>query len=791
MTSANTAHVRSSASSSTDPSSRRRHTTTTCHHGTINNNNKNNNNSTNNLTINPALVISILPHGDVQDKAGSYMIRRTMARSRSSPGWSKRPLQWTLLILLSIITITGCFLCVAHFETLPNQQQHHQMEIKNQPIPTSTLKDSAQLPDSTTKTSTASVISSVQIKNTPPPPVDTTSITETTSHKTLLNPAIASVETQTTPAEITSSAIPTGAVDTPGAVNHNEPSPSSTESLNLYLLYGGIESEDTVEFRDQIEATKKRMRILDDEGFDIVQFQFLDWLNGESKDGYSGNIIDEATSSEVFGGSLENLTSPFDPYDAWDKLLTFAKAASQTPVYGSLKLSTFARYIRVQYSLHLLLHDRNDLLLLLQAKQTAISSRSPALSSSEQEPTIEESIAEYLSYFTNSLFNPLFTKTTIGPIKPPNIDTMPNDKMTVYDLQQSFKGRGIVLSVSNKYFELAIHAIINLRMLTCKLPIEVFYAGPRDLSKDRIEMFEMFDNVKVVNLWDHIGEYGRQATKYAIKPYAMLASSFKEMIFIDADVIFLQNPDLAIDESKVFKQYGMMFFTDRNMGFSEAEFVNEFIPFPSLVAQDTRFMKNLSMHDLESGVVVLDKGRSGIIHGLLAACHLNNEENVIAFQRRLIYGDKETFWLGMEMVRVPWSYSPPTGTYAGTIGYKHSNGKICGHLFHLDEKYQPFWWNGGVTTNKADTGENRTYPTIQYWTSDVIGIEKHWGFLDAGNTGCLPYANDSDNVVSGELSVFEKGLVGELVEIFKLIADGGWRTFFTFEKGKKWLKMVY
>jgi hypothetical protein len=46
----------------------------------------------------------------------------------------------------------------------------------------------------------------------------------------------------------------------------------------------------------------------------------------------------------------------------------------------------------------------------------------------------------------------------------------------------------------------------------------------------------------------------------------MLASSFSQLIFIDADVLFLQDPNkVYFEDSKLFKDFGTMFYFDRTI----------------------------------------------------------------------------------------------------------------------------------------------------------------------------------------------------------------------------------
>ena len=65
----------------------------------------------------------------------------------------------------------------------------------------------------------------------------------------------------------------------------------------------------------------------------------------------------------------------------------------------------------------------------------------------------------------------------------------------------------------------------------------------------------------------------------------------------------------------------------------------------------------------------------------------------------MILGDKETFWMSWELIKVPYYFVPG---YGGSIGYLHPNvsNSVCGGLGHSDDKGNPLWWNGHISMNK-------------------------------------------------------------------------------------------
>jgi hypothetical protein len=58
-------------------------------------------------------------------------------------------------------------------------------------------------------------------------------------------------------------------------------------------------------------------------------------------------------------------------------------------------------------------------------------------------------------------------------------------------------------------------------------------------------------------------------------------------------------------------------------------------------------------------------------------------------------GDKETYWIGFELVKLPYYFVPH---YAGALGYKNPNTaspSVCGTILHGDQEGSPLWWNSG------------------------------------------------------------------------------------------------
>lgn len=115
-------------------------------------------------------------------------------------------------------------------------------------------------------------------------------------------------------------------------------------------------------------------------------------------------------------------------------------------------------------------------------------------------------------------------------------------RYTSFSLYRTYKGRGIVFCAGNGQFEFVVTAIQAVRnRLKSALPIQVYHMGEGDLSSDRQRYLrEMAADIEVIDVTNVLDNEYMRLGGWAIKPFAMLASSFEEVMFVDADAYFLQ-----------------------------------------------------------------------------------------------------------------------------------------------------------------------------------------------------------------------------------------------------------
>ncbi|ETI20826.1 hypothetical protein G647_07168 [Cladophialophora carrionii CBS 160.54] len=244
------------------------------------------------------------------------------------------------------------------------------------------------------------------------------------------------------------------------------------------------------------------------------------------------------------------------------------------------------------------------------------------------------------------------------------------DHMT---LHSHFKkgGRGIVLTAGDDQAPFLLTIIPTFRNLGCDLPIEIMYLGDSDLSEDYRSDLESLDGVITRDIAQMVNDEGWKLAGWAAKPFAILYSSFREVIFIDADSLFFVNP-ATLFEDPAYQKTGALFFRDRLiMPENKKRWLQQILPKPiSRQVKQSRMWTGDSGHMQESGVIVVDKWRHFI--ALLFVTRMNgpdrdgNKDEGRVGVYDMVYGDKETFWLGWELVG-DQDYSFHQGD-AGTMG---------------------------------------------------------------------------------------------------------------------------
>ncbi|KAI8610011.1 mannosyltransferase putative-domain-containing protein [Chytriomyces sp. MP71] len=480
---------------------------------------------------------------------------------------------------------------------------------------------------------------------------------------------------------------------------------------------------------------------------DLLQARFLDFLNNE----------EGRDEPAVFGGSLLNLTAPFNLHGTWSRVHSYA-LQTRSLTYNRTQFLHLGRRARALHIAHVLLHDQPSLLPFLVARRSIT-------------PLLEVDVAA----LRGELVEVVRDLTTL--LYPWLAPTHRSIRAMQNHFRDATEQTGIVICSGKWHFEMAVHLILTLRnVLNCTLPIEIHYAGPDDTTPRMLRAFRALPRVRAVNLLRSFPDETRHWGGWSLKPYAALASAFRRVILVDADALFFADPRVLVEESVRFRRFGQVFFHDRTLGANDAWWFKEINPVRSRVADGLRYMgkdvPRSSQHEMESGVVVVDKARSGVLHALLMVCKMNQkvERDGVTYHR--VYGDKETFWISWELVRVPYAFTP---SFGGTVGYLNDKGHVCGGLFHTDERFKPLWWNGGVLANKH-ISKDAEFMKFEYAAFDTTGEKVEWEWETKTTPFCLGPQWPEKEVIA--LSTGEKERGARFVDLYRDIQKDGWEAYF-------------
>ncbi|KAM3472269.1 hypothetical protein MY5147_005397 [Beauveria neobassiana] len=355
-------------------------------------------------------------------------------------------------------------------------------------------------------------------------------------------------------------------------------------------------------------------------------------------------------------------------------------------------------------------------------------------------------------------------------------------------LHMNFKygGRGIVVTAGNAQVPHLKTLVHSLRDVGCTLPIEVMYVDDQDLDVDVQAELAALDGVTTQEIAPMVDDKGWKLAGWAVKAYAILYSSYHEAIFIDADSFFFKDP-ATLFEDEGYQRTGALFFKDRVLWREwKQDWLKKMLPKPiSTKVLASRYWKGESGHMQESGVVVVDKWRHFI--AMLIVCRMNGPEREGNYEQGtvgvydMVYGDKETFWLGWELVgdtdyafhrgRVAVmgvaeeaeAEQPPAEELKRSGAATEPNKQlpvaytVCApQLLHLAVDGSPLWFNGGLLENKfVDKKEWEFGNFREFVTEPEKASTTTWKLLGA-NKACLTGEAGLKHSLTGDIEGSEK-----------------------------------
>ncbi|KIW20585.1 hypothetical protein PV08_01160 [Exophiala spinifera] len=284
--------------------------------------------------------------------------------------------------------------------------------------------------------------------------------------------------------------------------------------------------------------------------------------------------------------------------------------------------------------------------------------------------------------------------------------------------------KGLVITTGKKRFRYACHLITSLReVLNSTLPIQIAYSGDDDLPQEYRDFITSLatdvSTMDVTSIFDD-GTLDLPHGGWAVKAFAVLGSTFEQVMLLDADAVFLQPPEVIFETHPAYIDTGTLLFHDRLLwkgaykdrhSWWEKELENTTLS--ETIRHSKVFMEGYA-EEGDSGVVVADKSRLDVFVGLLHIAWQNTRDVREALTYVKGHGDKESWWFGLELTETPYAMEQH---YAAIVGHVrvdqegHEEDRVCSFtIAHVDAQSRLLWFNGSLLKNKEIDSESFDVP---------------------------------------------------------------------------------
>ena len=212
-------------------------------------------------------------------------------------------------------------------------------------------------------------------------------------------------------------------------------------------------------------------------------------------------------------------------------------------------------------------------------------------------------------------------------------------------------------------------ALRALREHGSELPVEFFYAGESEMSAEVVQVFEAL-GVAVLDIYHSLqgADAELPLRGFQIKAFAVLHSTFEEVLWLDTDTVPASNMTSAFD-SVIYQEHGSLFWQDWSCD-------------PHWLSPDFMAAYGVRMQEgereFEAGQFLLSKRRAWV--PLLIVLHMTRHFD--HFYRRL-YGDKDTWRLAFKIAGVDVGLAPLA---PDALGADDPSGRQCGNtMLHKNE----------------------------------------------------------------------------------------------------------
>ncbi|HQR07044.1 MAG TPA: hypothetical protein PLN21_09490, partial [Gemmatales bacterium] len=272
--------------------------------------------------------------------------------------------------------------------------------------------------------------------------------------------------------------------------------------------------------------------------------------------------------------------------------------------------------------------------------------------------------------------------------------------------QPSGNGNGIVIVGGGKYFPAVYCNVRLLRHMGCKLPVEVWYLGRNNEMPGKWQSILKPYGVVCVDA-DKVRERVpmRILNGWELKFYAIQHSSFRRVLFLDADCYPMREPSFVFDDPR-FLGAGAVF--QRDTPNDKYEWIK-----PDVL--EMVGLPRESVWDLESGACLIDKQRWG--KALAMTVWLNSYSDLMY---QVVYGDKTTPALASRIMGQPYAIprNAPGGGSWGLMQYWFDGLEMWQHRIHCKPVIQQAHFHSG----QNDSRPYKWSSEFDGWLTELKGL---------------------------------------------------------------------
>jgi len=203
--------------------------------------------------------------------------------------------------------------------------------------------------------------------------------------------------------------------------------------------------------------------------------------------------------------------------------------------------------------------------------------------------------------------------------------------------------RGIVIGAGGaKYFGCGFACFYILRKLGCQLPVEFWYLDDYEMDNHMKQMCDIF-GITHVNAYQYCRDHNinpRILNGWELKPFSTLHSSFKEVLYLDADNIPVNDPTYLFDNPE-YRDLGAIFWPDLPPNRRD-----EWLP---PICWNNVGLEHRSEPDFETGQYLINKEKC--FKPLNLTMWMNEHSD---WFYKFVYGDKSTFHLAWRKSNVDY-----------------------------------------------------------------------------------------------------------------------------------------